>query len=187
LYGIARLARKSHGEAINIAIKSHYSGRLSINPPHPTSLEAEAYFGDAWKSYRKFAFVRNPFDRLASDYYWRFRATGKQITFAQYLRLLEIRDYRNGIIHPGAAYNWEMIANGQDIVVDLVGRYENLSQDLGIICKTLGLPLLRLGSSEKVNNANRNYGELYRAVEIATVERICANELHAFGYEFPYK
>lgn len=185
-YVMGRLARKTHGESINIAIKSFYARGLSNNPPHPTAQEAEDYFFDAWKSYKKFAFVRNPFERLASDYFWRLRATGKQATFAQYLKLLEKKDCRNGFVHPGGVSNWEMIAKGQDIIVDHIGRYEKLDEDIKTICDTLNLPILRLNTNEKANKCNNCYARLYQKGEIEAVKRICANELGAFGYQFPY-
>ena len=37
---------------------------------HFSALEIKSLFPDLFKKYYKFSFVRNPYDRLLSEYYW---------------------------------------------------------------------------------------------------------------------
>jgi hypothetical protein len=185
-YWAGRLSGKSHPEAANIVIKAFYRDRLSVNPPHPTALEVRSYFPNEWSSFFKFAFTRNPYERTASDYYWRVRMTGKGVSFREYLELLKNKDHSRNIIHPGGASNWDMMAINGNLSMDFVGHYENLDCDFTHICNRLGLPIDSIGASEKVNTKTCDYSSLYGEKEKRVVREIFAEELDYFGYEFPY-
>jgi hypothetical protein len=185
-YWFGRLSGKLYPEAVNIGIKAFYRGRLSINPPHPTAQEVRSYYSKEWFSYFKFAFTRNPYERTASDYYWRVRMLGKNVSFREYLELLKNKDHKRNIIHPGGASNWDMMAIDGNLAMDFVGRYENLDRDFTHVCNRLGLSIDSMGASEKVNTKTRDYSSLYGEKEKRLVREIFADELDYFGYEFPY-
>jgi hypothetical protein len=44
----------------------------------------------------------------------------------------------------------EWISDGDEIIVDFVGRYENLNEDWSKICQTLQVPALPLGRENQV-------------------------------------
>lgn len=185
-YLAARGKGKSVNDAINIGIKAYYRGSLSANPPHPTAKEASDFFHQEWRNYFKFSFVRNPWERVASDYYWRRRMTSGDFDFRDYLYRLRDSDCRGGILHPGGASNWEMIADDGKIAVDYVGRYEQIQEDFRAICSKLGVPNEIPLVTKKMNTDRPDYGGLYGTDEKELVQKMFAPEIEYFGYAFPY-
>lgn len=185
-YWAATVKGRSTEEATNIGIKAHYRGRLSHNPPHPTAKEMKEFFPSEWRSYFKFSFVRNPFERLASDYWWRRRVTGKEFTFREYLELLQARNRKAAIIHPACASNWEMIAVDGTLEMDFVGRYEKLNEGFLAVCARLDIPADGLSSKQKVNPGVRDYTGMYGPTERQIAGALCAAEIECFKYGFPY-
>jgi hypothetical protein len=177
---------RTRGEAINIGVKAALRPRLSRNPSHPSAEEAASYLGDTWDRYFKFGFVRNPYERVVSDYLWRRRVTGAPQTFSEYLGLLARRDEKARIVHDGAISNWEMIAIGDRIILDAVGRYETLDADFRSIAESLGLEGCSIASRQKSGPGSEGYGRYYTPSDIALVTELFGAELNAFGYEYPY-
>ena len=185
-YCAARAIGKNHGEAVNIAIKRIYTNKLSKNPPHPTASEASLYLQDVWSSYYKFGFVRNPYEQVASDYYWRLRSTKKSFSFAEFVESLAARESDSGIVHRGAASNWDMLTIDDKIAVDRIGKYEHLNDDFHAICQHLGLSGVDLEKRSKVGGFRSEYGHLYTDKEKQTVADIYRKEIELFDYQFPF-
>lgn len=183
---VARACGKSGPEARNIAVKRYFARWLGANSPHPAATRASAFLGEAWTEYRKFCFVRNPYERVASDFYWRLRSTRLNFTFAEYLAALKNRDHSQRLIHFNGITNWEMIAINDVLQVGIIGRYERLEEEFARITAELGLPRLRLGTVQKSSAVGRDYSALYGAAEKTAVAGLCASEIECFGYEFPY-
>jgi hypothetical protein len=173
-------------ESVNIAVKKHFEVVLGSNPPHPTAENASQFLGPRWCEYTKFCFVRNPFERVASDYFWRQKVAGDTLGFADFVKALIERDATSPFVHSGAATNWEMMTAQGEFQVDLVGRYENLQEDWRNITTKLGLPATVLGTVQKAGQAKCTYGSLYSRRARALVEELCRHEIDYFGYKFPY-
>ena len=183
---VASLLGKTLPEAINIGIKSYYKNKLSKNPPHPKASEVAQYFPDEWNQYFKFAFTRNPYERVVSDYLWRKRQTQEEISFTDYLHLLKSNNSRARIIHPENVSNWEMITINDTLVIDEIGKYENLEKDfLKITNKIIGKDIKL--NQEKVNFNKINYSSFYSVKEKELVSQIFNKEIIQFGYNFPYQ
>lgn len=184
--GAALMVGKSWGEALNIGLKGYYRRKLSVNPPHPTATEAQRYFSNVWDSYFKFAFVRNPYEQTASDYFWRRRMTKSQMGFEEYLQARLTGDDRDPIVHPHAVSNWDMIAIDGRMVMDYIGRYERLTEDFGDTTARLGIGRLALDVREKRGGSRDSYAEIYTPRTRALVSKLCQPEISEFEYEFPY-
>jgi Sulfotransferase family len=78
----------------------------------------------AWRSYFKFAFERNPWDRQVSAYHFRYRDTKPAPPFSSYMRRRR-RAWIN---------NYEIYSIDGTPCVDFIGRFESLDSDL---CKAL--------------------------------------------------
>lgn len=160
----------------------------------------ELYGADVWQSYFKFAFVRNPWDRLVS--WWAMidanRATlstgtppnrfqrfvlERATTFEEFLANCdeEIVDedgpkwiYRNQM-----DYLTDLL--GQRIV-DFVGRFERLPQDYALIAEKIqgGLPPLPHVNQSK----HRHYSDYYTPALVEKVARRYRRDIDAFGYVF---
>lgn len=182
----ARILGKTWNEAKNIAVKRQFRRDLGFDPPHPPAPVAANFLGDAWSDYVKVCFTRNPFEQLASDYNFHRRVLRKSFTFEEFISALE-DPTGGGLLNANAVTNWDMMSIDGEMVVDHVGRYERIEEDFAKIIDLLGLPPTPLGREKVTGASNRQkYGELYTPDLKARVERLCAPELEAFGYEFPY-
>ena len=170
---------------INQCQKTKYRNVLGPNPEHPKAQAIRDFDPEAWRSFYKFCFVRNPFDRLVSDYTWRRKLKDRQdVTFSDFLTMLTDPAHDNPLI-PRNAYTWPMYTIDDRVAVDRVGRYENLYADLDAIAADIGLPALsgRLPNAKQAASGAA-FREWYGPSERARVEALFEKELAAFGYTF---
>ena len=125
--------------SINAARKEKYRKYFTKNIAHPTALEIKNFDKYAWRNYFKFCFVRNPYERVLSDYFWRVKNINININFHEFVKLLYYKDHSNNII-PENFDNWKMYTINDEISVDYIGRYESLNEDFGEICDHLDIP-----------------------------------------------
>ena len=104
------------------------------NWPHDTCLEIKDYCGEeVWNEYFKFAFVRNPYDRLVSYYHfhkspqYRHPSRANKGTFKWWLR----KGIDSNIKKTQSSY-----LNSE---IEYVGRYEDLQDDFNIVCANIGI------------------------------------------------
>lgn len=143
-------------------------------------------------SCHKVAFVRNPWDRLISIYFF---TTEKRYGFPPMEKLSKrairaaVRDYRDGI---GArkvggkrvgGYQIDWLSGGEGkILVDRVCRFEKIEEEYVSLMKLTGYVSRRL---PRVNNTtHRNYRSYYTSETRALVRRLLAVDIEAFGYCF---
>jgi hypothetical protein len=142
-YGFARgLAASGRiGEAMNRAVKMRYVNVLGLNPAHAPASRIATAFPAEWHEYFKFCFVRNTFEQVVSDYWWRRRMSGKNFSFDRFLDFLESQetDSQDGALEPGTVQNWNMYTIDDHIAVDFIGEYENLNADFNAALETIGL------------------------------------------------
>ena len=185
------------------------------------SIMSQEFFNKAFK----FAFVRNPWDRLVSLYFYRIKKYEPRFhTFENYVYYMEKRfNSKNGLlakvlneayerffhrfkrfhknnrffhfnknIEPIGLYNvmgmnqanpqadWIVDQNGQ-IIVDYLGRFENLVEDFNNLCDIIGisekLPQLR-------TSQHRDYRTYYNDKTKRIVEEIYKKDIEIFNYEF---
>lgn len=183
----ARVLGKTWPEAQNIALKMNFRCALGPNAPHPPAARAARFLGDAWQSYTKFCFVRNPWTRVVSDYYWHMRATGQTFSFEAYLEALAARGNGSKTVHSGNVFNWDMMAIDGKVVMDHVGRFERIDEDFRAITMKIGLPPLTLKTAEKAAPERPDHTALFSPKCRHIVETLFAPELEAFGYEWPFE
>jgi len=129
------------------------------------------------EGYYSFAFVRNPFAAVVSawdsnkfKYFDAFVEheifTGKEFV-ARYTQFAYLTD------------------EAGNLLVDFVGKYENLAQDFYNVVGTIGVPLMMLPkrniTKDKVHDSYREY---YSPTSRHLVERKYKRDLEFFGYEF---
>ncbi len=140
-----------------------------------------------WNESFKFAFVRNPWDRLVSWYHMcmqvptpnRFAAYIRQNapTFGDFITRtttgMGARTTRNQLDY--------VSGDNGELIVDFIGRYEQLQSDLDTVGERLGFPatLPHLNRS-----AHRDYREYYTTETREIVAARFARDVQQFGYRF---
>jgi len=149
-----------------------------------------------------FAFVRNPFDWLYSNYAYITREldifkyfnpqANKIPSFKEWL--LEDKWYSTrrranqlNAVNPFPPmqlrqFGWWLDVNGT-CAVDYIGRYEQLHQDFDYISQKLGMSTATLPHVNE-NKRNHNYRTMYDTEMIQMVEETHADDLSRFGYTF---
>jgi chondroitin 4-sulfotransferase 11 len=189
--------QKTGGDSIRAALG------VELNDPHKrrTAPELRAIYGDAiWQSSYKFAFVRNPWDRLVS--WWtmidalrpRFEAgevfnvfqtyvLSRAKTFEDFLTRCdeEVADvdgskhiFRNQIDY--------LTDHSRHLIVDFVERFERLQEDMSKVAREIGMGTLVL---PRINvSQHKHYSEYYTQDSANLVANRCRKDLSLFGYRF---
>ena len=143
---------------------------------------------DEWEAAYKFAFVRNPFDKVVSQYLYRVRKNrthlrSRPMSFPDWVRLtLAERDPRYRDVERPFLPQTEWLDDGSGgIAVDFVGRFERLEEDFAILARELGVEadLPWLNASER-----GPYRDYYTPEATEIVREAFSSDLAEFGYEF---
>jgi hypothetical protein len=117
----------------------------SKGPERLAHLTAREYVGcghvdqATFDRYYKFAFVRNPWDRLVSEY--EYRKLQPQTTFRAFVEnsFRDRDDYSDASRHITPQIEFLTGERG-DLLVEFVGRFETLNSDFEHVARKLGLP-----------------------------------------------
>jgi hypothetical protein len=128
-----------------------------------------------WNTYFKFCFERNPWDKAISWYYWITRQSEPQLSLSEFILSGKANRSDFGLY----------TINGE-IVVDRVGLYENLSQELERIAEYLNLPdRIRLPKAKaNYRKDRRHYREVLGLEEQGVIAKAFAREIAHLGYQF---
>lgn len=137
-----------------------------------------------FSSYFKFGFVRNPWDRAVSLFE---RREGMQLrnkmTFAEFIDWMRFAS--STCLHPVPhryQLDWFVNANG-DVIVDHIGRFENLESDWERIQAKLGISIV-LPKLNHNPNRQRDYREYYTKELADKVKQRFAVDIEYFNYHF---
>lgn len=154
-----------------------------------------------FNEYFKIGFVRNPWDRLVSAFFYIKQGGNKSDydlmlkdklervdTFEKFVLELdnniEFRKEILNIIVFSSQYCWLMNLMGE-VGVDYVGRFENLEEDFLILKEKLHRKDAKL---KKHNTSNHKpYWTYYNEETVEIVRKIYSKDVIAFNYDFPYE
>lgn len=182
-------------------------------PPHLRAgdyLKYDLVSPEQFDAYFKFAFVRNPWDRLVSEYVYRLRPRKydfKTWVFHRFPR----PSWDDRYCHVIPQYDFLHDGDGR-LLVDFVGRYENLQADFEEVCRRLDLPQASLPrdnvsksilgrrrdqgwidvvqalrsqlSLKRMRNTFPHYRDYYDEETKAFVADLHRKDIAAFGYDF---
>lgn len=155
---------------------------------HVTASKIREYVGqDKWNRYFTFAFIRNPWDLIVSQYLYAKRHikaakhTLARGSFTDFISWYDSKWAKNCIqplrIFPQLHY----IGDGVTPIVTFVGRFERMSIDFKKICN-------RLKINYALPHLNRtkhgHYRTFYTKKTRAIVRRLYGNDIETFGYTF---
>ena len=138
------------------------------------------------ENYFKFAFTRNPYDRLYSTYInlkydghsWA-TALKRKPTFHRFVLDLEGSEYSKYIhLQPQSSY----VKIGEAIGVNFLGRVENIDEDFEEVEDILDLPHVKLGKT-RLSSTRPHEPKFYNEEMKAVVQRVCGEDFERFGYD----
>lgn len=176
---------KTAGMAI---AQSLFPGERSRHDPYYVYRQANAR---KFRAYFKFAFVRNPWDRLVSSYaFLRNGGNDEEDRLWSSRHLTNYPDFRSFVM------NWLTLENAKSwihfipqtdfvfdlhgrLMVDFVGRYEHLTRDVGIVAERLRLPapLMRANQSD-----HAHYSTYFDAEMCDVVRNVYGGDMKTFAY-----
>ena len=135
---------------------------------------------EQWNSYHKFAFERNPYDKIISWFYW-------TKADEQYGSLQKFIESGEAALLKG----WNVYTQNNKLIVDKVYKYEelttaltDLSQELNLASE-LKLPAKKTKSHTRKNH--RHYSQVLTGQQRQWVEKEFAPVLKKFNYVFEDK
>jgi len=156
---------------------------------HATAVQTRKAFGEPiFNDYYKFAFVRNPWDLQVSMYHFILKET--QHIHHQTVKAMEsFSDYLHWMMATkkpfakGATkFQKQMLCDeAGNVLVDFIGRYENLSVDFNYVSQHLNIQstMPHLNQSK-----HRDYRCYYDNQSCALVADYFKEDIALFGYEF---
>jgi hypothetical protein len=121
---------------------------------------------EKWKSYKKFSFIRDPYDRIVSAYNFMKIITNHNISFKDYLTMRDtVTDWE--YIHVFLPQIRHFIDENDVYCVDFMGSFENLQIDLRRALRFVGYKGPFLHSIQPINHyPRRHYTHYYSSQEI---------------------
>ncbi len=145
--------------------------------------------GDQWPLYFKFAFVRNPWDRMVSLYHY-FLQDEEKMSSDLGKRIAACADFRDFCLRLDElsldAHFDEQVSYLIDYdstpIVDFVGRFESLNEDYARVCRHLSLPVSELPHYRKSDH--QHYRKYYDERTREIIAQRYAHDIGAFKYAF---
>lgn len=167
-------------------IGPHHNRHQTGGLQHLLARQIREEIGDSrFSSYFKFAVVRNPFDRLVSQFAHmrtrpdlrEFLGMHENAPFSEYLDLIHLK--RHVQWEPQCSFLFD---SDETLLVDFVARFEMLDRDMPYVFTRLGLGCSVL---PHINASDRSaYQEYYTSGMRVRVENMYREDLDKFDYTF---
>jgi len=179
-----------------------------MGPPRLAHLTAEEYVAlgyltiDEFNNLFKFSFVRNPWERLVSEYLYRNYTCSFKDFLIKFFPKNTDDNYPQGrdcYRHVIPQYKF-LYDQHENLLVDFIGRYENLTKDFGTVSELIMGQRLQLPHKNKTqmpsilnllkifkNNSKStkpDYRKYYDAESIEIVAELYKEDISLFGYQF---
>lgn len=157
---------------------------------HQQSLSRYKQRFDNYDNYYKFTVVRNPWDKMVSEYKWftntKYKFPGRHVTkhfsdkgfdfFVENFRKLKVGDM---------SHRREQITFIRPVEdLNKIVRFEHLSTELYSICEHLNIPIDTIPHKHNLSSNMRHYTEYYNDSTRKLVAEQYKNDIEHFGYKF---
>ena len=146
---------------------------------HETAITFRNHIGEArWEKRFSFSIVRNPWDRLWSEYNFFWEHICSWDEFFEYFPHHIFDDHKTGrdALRHIKPQN-EFITPEVEVL-----RFENLTTEFADFCERHGLPNRGLPSKTNASNAV-GYRDMYDATKIQAVRNFYSEDIELFGYD----
>jgi hypothetical protein len=113
---------------------------------HFTAFDLKYEIPLTFQNYYKFTFVRNPYDRLLSEYYWTpipgvgYKSGQTKADFITYVsRVVNKRLFFDNIFNDHFIPQYLFIYNGKKFIIDDIFKYEDLNKTVDILKEKLNI------------------------------------------------
>jgi len=136
---------------------------------------------DEYDKMFKFAFVRNPWDRLVSSYHYviknkAHKRHGKVDSLKDFAAYVDYEIQRNKFLQ------CQMVTDGSGgLKVDYIGRFENLAEDFKYVCDKIGV---KYDLPHVNKSSHKKYKDFYDEPLVDKVAMHWAKEIRLFSYSF---
>ncbi len=163
---------KTGGSSIEQAL----CGSYHITTKHYNVYDYARHTPYEFANYFKVTFVRNPWDKVVSQYFFQLMHKGTDKAFKDFIRKPSGRPFINQL-------DWITI-NGH-IAVNCIGRFETLEEDFDEICQHIGIKTPALPRINKT--VHEHYSIYYDDEDREFVGNIFYKDIQFFGYRFENK
>ncbi len=199
-------------QLLGMTTPAHFFSRSPIpglfpdckTPQHFTLRELKPHFSPQWwNSALKFSWVRNPWDRLVSEYCWR-RNMFLKWPRARRARCFYSMDHFDSLdtfvdtlefpksVRDDAAQGFDghletqlsfVLNDSGRVELDFIGRYERFDEDARMVLQLLGLAQRDIPHAKK-SDRERDYRVYYTPYSRDAVKYFYASDIAEFGYRF---
>lgn len=152
---------------------------------HITAKELKAKLpSDIFENYYKFAFVRNPWDWQVSLYEYAMQNTKhREHEMTKAFRSFE--EYIDWRVDGNFELQCDFLSTETgEIIVDRIGKLENIENDFSEICQRIGITQPKLS---KANSTKRkHYSKYYKESSIEKVAKTFRKDIEDFNYSFEH-
>ena len=126
-----------------------------------------------WQDYFSFTFIRNPWDRIVSCYFYGNRYRPQNLTTDK---------FKEHIMKSNVILNKISIQRDRSDGCNFIGRFEYMQIDFDTICDLIGIPKQTLPHLVKSNH--EHYSTYFTQEMIEKVEEISKGDISHFGFTF---
>ena len=151
--------------------------RYPLNHCTLSDIENSKVLYPNFDKFYSFTFVRNPFDRLVSEYFYLKNKLKLSDDIKKELISLA-NNNKNGVKGNHCMHQHKFINDK----INFIGKFENLQEDFNIVCDKIGISRRQL--PHKNATKHRHYTEYYDDETRHIVAESYAKDIEYFGYKF---
>jgi len=148
---------------------------------------------EVWNTYFKVSFVRNTWDWVISQFFFNLYDKGHNTLHVKQFNKLSIENilqtyehikiFKRGIYWRDGYFQKDRVCdkNGQ-IMIDFVGRFENIQNDFNTICDKIGIPKSELPFLNK--SYHTQYKQYYTPDTIKLVGELWKEDIEKFNFKY---